>query len=73
MQCVQGTRTIIGGSNTGKMCHFPFEYDGVEHENCIVDDSTGQPWCSTSKQVSNETFGHCSCFIPGNKPGVKNT
>ena len=73
MKYNQGTGTIIGGRNAGKMCHFPFEYGGVEHNNCIMDDSSGQPWCSTSYQLSNDTLGNCSCLVPGNKPGLNNT
>ena len=56
---------IAGGSNAGKMCHFPFEYGGTEHNQCIMDNSIGQPWCSSSKEFSNDTIGNCSCFLRG--------
>ena len=45
----------------GTLCHFPFEYKGMKHYECITDDSHGWPWCSSTSKYSFDTFGYCDC------------
>ena len=52
---------------SGRHCHFPFEYKGELHYNCIYDDEhiNEGPWCSSTPEFSDYSFGHCSCAHSG--------
>ena len=56
-----GYEGTIGGPDVMKHCHFPFEYKGVEHNSCIMEDSPGTPWCATDKTFSMFRWGYCDC------------
>ena len=56
-----GRGNIVSGPNAGKTCHFPFEYEGEKHSKCILNDSGGQPWCSSTAYYTAHTFGYCDC------------
>ena len=62
-----GDSTTIAGPDVDRPCHFPFEYGGTEHKQCIMDHSNDRPWCSVSKYVTSSTIGNCSCFTQGRK------
>ena len=62
-----GSGKLIGGPSKGKDCHFPFEYKGKKHYQCITEDSPiNEPWCSASPIFSQDDFGYCDCSIRGN-------
>ena len=62
----KGTGNIIDGPSKGSMCHFPFEYNGKKHYQCITDDSPRQiPWCSSLPIFSPNSYGNCDCSIEG--------
>ena len=63
---ISGQDQIIWGPSDGKRCHFPFEYKGLMHGSCIMEDSVGGPWCASSANYSNDAFGYCDCPFDGN-------
>ena len=63
---ILGEGEIISGPQIGKPCHFPYVYKGVNYNGCIMEDSPGQPWCSSDKVYSNDNVGHCKCSIGNN-------
>ena len=65
--CGLGEGKTISGPDSGKICHFPFEYQGLNYSTCTEKDSPGQPWCGTTSQYfeSNTTYGYCNCPFAG--------
>ena len=49
-------------TTNGRICMFPFTYNGKYRENCIMDDMDS-PWCETT----DDSWGLCesSCSIEG--------
>ena len=70
VKCIHETHFGLGegkttsGPDSGKPCHFPFEYHGLKYHTCTEEDSSGHPWCATAAQFSNTTYGFCNC-TPG--------
>ena len=63
---LKGTGIIIDGPSKGSMCHFPFEYNGKKHYQCIIDDShSDKPWCSSMPIFSPHSYGYCDCSFEG--------
>ena len=60
-----GEGITSSGPDRGKMCHFPFEYQGLKYHTCTEEDSPGFPWCATAAQYSNTTYGYCNCISGG--------
>ena len=58
---IVGEGKIISGAQTGKPCHFPFLYKGVQYNGCTMKDSTDQPWCASEQEYSVTNFGYCNC------------
>ena len=55
-----GTQTC--STTNGRICKFPFTYNGKYRESCIMDDMES-PWCETT----DESWGLCesTCSIEG--------
>ena len=56
-----GTSETVFGPDTGKKCHFPFNYKSVTYQGCTEKDSPGRPWCGTEKEYTHESYGYCDC------------
>ena len=61
----------ISGPSPSMPCVFPFQFKGIDHNQCIWDgDSENGPWCSTNvdddgKHISGEgNWGNCASECP---------
>eukprot|EP00794_Sanderia_malayensis_P020028 gene20028-21991_t len=49
-----------GGTGYGMCCHFPFIYNGTEHNSCTAVNSDGAAWCSTTFDMDkDDKWGYC--------------
>jgi hypothetical protein len=64
---IPGLSEIISGPQTGKPCHFPYIYKGVEYNGCTMEDSPGTPWCASNEEYSNTNYGYCNCSFGGTR------
>ena len=50
----------------GKCCFIPFKYKGKSQEGCLIDKSTGKPWCSIKPTYENiEDREDCNTTVNG--------
>ena len=46
----------------GKLCVFPFKYNGATYTTCTTEDNGGKYWCATEVNVNggyNGNYGNC--------------
>jgi hypothetical protein len=53
----------FGGTAGGEKCAFPFEFEGVEYDGCIMG-KLGQPWCATRPGDFNTHGKWGNCKFP---------